>query len=137
MDRVLRNSKMSSTSACGNTHESASMKALFEFDNLFSLTYISLQRKSARNFLHSNAGAVMWSVRFAVNTIANSVLTVVIVVTGASTISRSYQVRFLRILKCHYASGSSPCISLTIFFSSDSLSRIVFFFLISNLKFLY
>ena len=99
--------------------------------------HISLQRKSARNFLHSNAGAVMWPVRFAVNTIANSVLTVVSVVTGASTISRSYQVRFLRILKCHYASGSSPCISLTIFFSSDSLSRIVFFFLISNLKFLY
>ena len=38
MDRVLRNSKNSSILACGNTHESVSMKALFEFDNLFSLT---------------------------------------------------------------------------------------------------
>ena len=38
MDRVLRNSKKSSILACGNTHESVSMKALFEFDNLFSLT---------------------------------------------------------------------------------------------------
>ena len=140
MDRVLRNSKKSNILACGNTHESVSMKALFEFDNLFSLTsYFTTEEiwKSARNFLHSNAGAVMWSVRFAVSTIANSVLTVVIVVTGANTISRSYQVRFLRTLKCHYASGSSLCISLTIFFNSDSLSRIVFFFLISNLKFLY
>ena len=38
MDMVLRNSKKSSILACGNTHESVSMKALFEFDNLFSLT---------------------------------------------------------------------------------------------------
>ena len=38
MDRVLRNSQKSSILACGNTHESVSMKALFEFDNLFSLT---------------------------------------------------------------------------------------------------
>ena len=35
MNRVLRNSKKSSILACGNTHESVSMKALFEFDNLF------------------------------------------------------------------------------------------------------
>ena len=77
---------------------------------------------------------MMWSVRFAVSTIANSVLTVVIVVTGANTISRSYQVRFLRTLKCHYASGPSLCISLTIFFSSDSLSRIVFFFILSKTR---
>ena len=111
MDRVLRNSKKYSILAYGNIHESVSMKALSEFDNLFSLTSYSLQRKSARNFLHSNAGAMMWSVRFAVSTIANSVLTVAIAATVASTISRSYQVRFLRTLKCHYSSGSLPCTS--------------------------
>ena len=38
MDRVLRNSKKSNILACGSTHESVYMKALFEFDNLFSLT---------------------------------------------------------------------------------------------------
>ena len=51
MDRVLRNSKMSSTSACGNTHESASMKALFEFDNLFSLTSYFTTEKVCKEFL--------------------------------------------------------------------------------------
>ena len=137
MDRVLRNSKKSNILECGSTHESVSMKALFEFDNLFSLTSYFTTEEICKEFLAQQRWAMMWSVRFAVSTIANSVLTVVIVVTGANTISRSYQVRFLRTLKCHYASGSSPCISLTIFFSSDSLSRIVFFFLISNLKFLY
>ena len=51
MDRVLRNSKMSSTSACGNTHESVSMKALFEFDNLFSLTSYFTTAEICKEFL--------------------------------------------------------------------------------------
>ena len=38
MDRVLRNSKKSNILVCVNTHEPVSMKALSEFDNLFSLT---------------------------------------------------------------------------------------------------
>ena len=37
MDSVLRNSKKSIILASGETHESVSMKALFEFDNFFSL----------------------------------------------------------------------------------------------------
>lgn len=111
MDRVLRNSKKSSILACGNTHESVSMKARFEFDNLFSLTSYFTTEEICKEFLAQQRWAVMWSVRFAVSTTANSVLTVVIAATGASTISRSYLVRFLRTLRCRYASGLSPCIS--------------------------
>ena len=51
MDRVLRNSKKSSILACGNTHESVSMKALFEFDNLFSLTSYFTTEKVCKEFL--------------------------------------------------------------------------------------
>ena len=51
MDRVLRNSKKSSISAYGNTHESVSMKALFEFDNLFSLTSYFTTEEICKEFL--------------------------------------------------------------------------------------
>ena len=51
MDRVLRNSKKSSILACGNTHESASMKALFEIDNLFSLTSYFTTEEICKEFL--------------------------------------------------------------------------------------
>ena len=51
MDRVLRNSKKSSILAYGNTHESVSMKALFEFDNLFSLTSYFTTEEICKEFL--------------------------------------------------------------------------------------
>lgn len=51
MDRVLRNSKKSSILACGNTHESVSMKALSEFDNLFSLTSYFTTEEICKEFL--------------------------------------------------------------------------------------
>lgn len=51
MDRVLRNSKKSSILACGNTHESVSMKELFEFDNLFSLTSYFTTEEICKEFL--------------------------------------------------------------------------------------
>ena len=51
MDRVLRNSKKSSILTCGNTHESASMKALFEIDNLFSLTSYFTTEEICKEFL--------------------------------------------------------------------------------------
>lgn len=49
MDRVLRNSKKSSILV--NAHESVSMKALFEFDNLFSLTSYFTTEKVCKEFL--------------------------------------------------------------------------------------
>ena len=51
MDRVLRNSKKSNILACGSTHESVYMKALFEFDNLFSLTSYFTTEKIWKEFL--------------------------------------------------------------------------------------
>ena len=51
MDMVLRNSKKYSILACGNTHESVSMKALFEFDNLFSLTSYFTTEEICKEFL--------------------------------------------------------------------------------------
>ena len=51
MDRVLRNSKKSSILECGNTHESVSMKALSEFDNLFSLTSYFTTEEICKEFL--------------------------------------------------------------------------------------
>ena len=51
MDRVLRNSKKSIILVCGNTHESVSMKALFEFDNLFSLTSYFTTEEICKEFL--------------------------------------------------------------------------------------
>lgn len=51
MDRVLRNSKKSIILACGNTHESVSMKALSEFDNLFSLTSYFTTEEICKEFL--------------------------------------------------------------------------------------
>ena len=51
MDRVLRNSKKSNILACVNTHESVSMKALSEFDNLFSLTSYFTTEEICKEFL--------------------------------------------------------------------------------------
>lgn len=51
MDSVLRNSKKSNILACGNTHESVSMKALSEFDNLFSLTSYFTTEEICKEFL--------------------------------------------------------------------------------------
>ena len=51
MDSVLRNSKKSNILACVNTHESVSMKALSEFDNLFSLTSYFTTEKICKEFL--------------------------------------------------------------------------------------
>ena len=51
MGRVLCNSKKSSILACGNTHESVSMKALSEFDNLFSLTSYFTTEEICKEFL--------------------------------------------------------------------------------------
>ena len=51
MDRVLRNSKKSNILVCVNTHESVSMKALSEFDNLFSLTSYFTTEEICKEFL--------------------------------------------------------------------------------------
>ena len=51
MDRVLRNSKKSNILVCVNTHESVSMKALSEFDNLFSLTSYFTTKEICKEFL--------------------------------------------------------------------------------------
>ena len=51
MDRVLRNSKKSNILVCVHTHESVSMKALSEFDNLFSLTSYFTTEEICKEFL--------------------------------------------------------------------------------------